>query len=252
MRWFSVLVTAAMTVASSSVGFSQDVGVPDIAEHFHLLPGQSSLSITGGIAGIEQSYSIEGEFDLIRFFDRRTRKARFDNADLLSPIIAGFPAYIDVDELLQFEQMEGEILPLGAPFEVIEFNGQTFDGQRFRMFTANVGPWLFLQGESIPTSNNADFFNYGIEALARTAPWEDRNDDGIVNAADYTIMRDEGAGPESLDQWREQYGQVTPELEEMQFLFSSAVATATATALPEASGLLLIILGVCPLLKPRR
>ena len=252
MRWFTVLVVTAMIAASCSVSSSQGPNAPDILEHFHLLPRQSTLSISGGIAGIDQSYPVRGEFDLIRFFREGARHARFDNADILSPILSGFPAYIDVDELLSFEELQGDILPLGAPFEVIEFNGETFDGQRFRMFTANVGPWLFLQGESIPPARSNDFFKYEIQGLARTSPWEDMNGDGVVDAADYTLIRDGDDSPARLDQWKEQYGQITPEVEELQLMFSSAVATASAIAIPEASGIMLLMLGLFPATMNRR
>lgn len=248
--WRSVLVCTFLFLLSApsfftASLFAEEIEVPYSVKPYYLVPEHSTLSITGGIAGVDYEYSVEGEYDLARFFDGRSRRGRFDNVEMVSPLLNGFPAYIDVDELLGFEGLTGGLLlPTSGPFEIYHFVGETFDNTRFNLYTAFIGPWMYLQGNSIPPRGSTDYFEYDINALARTRPSADMNGDGIVNAADYTIIRDSG-GTELLDDWAAQYGERTPSADEMQLLFSSAISTATATAsaVPEPSAILLLLVG---------
>lgn len=254
--WRSVLVSVVLFLLPALVVHAEATTSPEVLNHYHLVPEHSTLHITGGFAGVDQTYSVQGEYDLRRFFRSGDRHAMFSEVDVVSPILEGFPAYIDVTELLGLEGLTGEPIPLGgAPFEIYRYEGETFDHMRFELYTAIVGPWMYLQGSSYVPRDSADLYEYEFQGLARTRrPSADMNGDGLVDAADYTALRDANAGAERLSDWREQFGERTPSMGDMQSIFAAAFTTAaaTATAVPEPSTGGLLLLSLLAIVRRRR
>ena len=227
---------------------------PDRIDHYKIVPRASVLQRTGGFAGVNDLFRLTGEYDFLQEWQGGTPTdpllltARFDNAEIwgaqITPPGTYIPAIVlDVDELLNLESMRGELLPLGAPFDVYRFRGflqdtdatSPLENSSIELFTALIGPWMFLYGETTPPRGSADFFEYKIKALARRGPWADMNEDGVVDAADYTVARDHD--PAMLYDWALQYGESEPDTEALEAMMVAAMSNSTAVPEPGAMGL---------------
>jgi hypothetical protein len=221
----------------------------DILEHYRLLPRASILHQTGGIAGVSQRYRLTGEYDF-RHGLRPLSPAGFENAEIWGSLISDLPTpaiVIDVDEILNIEGLEGRLLPSRGPLDLYEFRGTIGDGSSIHAHAAVLGRWMYMRGFTEPPPNSADFFEYRFQTLARRGPSADINDDGMVDAADFVAMRDtDGAGRDlrndlaigaGLTDWRQQFGEATPDLATMDKMLSSALGSFVSTAsVPEPTG----------------
>jgi hypothetical protein len=246
-----------LTVVSVTVGLTAKCSVAqdpsEILDHYRLVPRLSMLHQTGGIAGIDLRYRLLGEYDF-RHGTSWTAKAAFENAEIWGSIISDLPtpAYvIDVDEILNLEGLNGEALPVGAPFDVYQFRGLTSDGSSVELLAAVIGPWMYLRGATQPPPGSADYFTYHLRALARSGPFADFNGDGVVDAADYIVLRrtggaggDEVTAGAGFAEWRQLFGETVPDVTAMDAMMSAAVASlVTAAAVPEPACLSLAICG---------
>ena len=228
----------------------------EILEHYRLLPRVSVLHQTGGIAGVDQRYRLTGEYDF-RHGLRPLSMARFEDAEIWGSLISDLPTpafVIDVDEILNLEGLAGRLLPSRGPLDVYEFRGKTGDGSAIHAHAAVLGRWMYMRGFTEPPSGSADFFEYRFKTLARRGPSADLNDDGVVDAADFVAMRDtDGVGRgirndlsigAGLSDWRQQFGDATPDPTAMDTMLSSALSSfATVTFVPEPASCSLVIFG---------
>lgn len=242
---------------------------PAIQTHYDLVPRRSVLLQTGGFAGVQQRYHLEGDYDFVEDWDYPTDPpalvpyAYFTEADIRAPLGPMLPAFIDVDYLLNLEGLRGELLPLGAPFDVWRFRGRINDSDAaspleqstIDLFAAQIGPWMYLYGQTTAPTHTADYFEYTIKALARRGRWADMNDDGVVDSADYTMVRDRdaAAGSASFDpdavtvgDWQSQYGETLPDESTLDWLEGMALSysTSTAAAVPEPGALAIVLVAV--------
>jgi hypothetical protein len=226
-------------------------------DHYRLLPQLSTLHQTGGFAGFDLSYRLLGKYDF-RHGAGWTAKASFENAEIWGSIISNGPApayVIDVDQILNLEGLKGEALPVASPFDVFKFTGETSDGSSVDLFAAVIGPWMYLHGGTRPPANSADFFSYELRAVARSRPFADFNGDGVVDAADYTTLRDAGqmagAGAGGSDvtagagyaEWKAQFGEVVPDFTGLDAMMSAAAGGAGSggSAVPEPASMFIAI-----------
>lgn len=263
-----VLFTALSAVVFTAESVAQP---PDRFDQYRLVTPRSVLVETGGFAGVANRYRLRGGYDFLQQWIGGTpdrpyeRVASFDNADIRAPQGELLPAFIDVGALLNLEGLRGELLPLGAPFDVYKFEGQIRDNlatspselnSTIELYAALVGPWMYLYGETTPPPGAADFFEYEVRAIARRGRWADWNEDGAIDAADYTAMRDAAASASDFDwvqaeaDWRTQFGERAPDMAEVDAVMSFAVSA--ATAIPEPTALLLVAIALTPALRSRR
>lgn len=279
MRSLSV---ASGLVLAWCVGSAALAVPPDRIDSYRVLPAYSTLTQTGGFAGVDNQYEVRGGYDFLREWTGGTPTeplrlgARFSDANLYAPLGGMLTAFIDVDETLNLESLRGELLaqPLAfTPFEVYRFEGIINDGapasplesSTIELYAVTLGPWMYLRGETTPRPWMADFFEYELRTLARSGEWSefpDRNEDGVIDSADYTLLRDlvESPALEPVAGWdsqyaglRSAYGQRVPSLEG----FEAAIATAlaqqpSASAIPEPTAVLLMVLALTPGLRSRR
>lgn len=274
---FSRLFAVAVCLGLAATSTAQP---PNRLEHYRLLPSHSELVQSGGFAGIETRYRLRGEYDFLQEWTGGTPTEplelvpRFDNVDIRAPYGPMLPAFIDVGHLFNLELLRGELIPQPfafTPFEVFRFEGIANDSPAaspleqslVEMYAVTYGPWMYLRGETIPRPWTADYFEYDLRALARAGGWSDYNEDGVVDASDYTAIRDTAsmlAAPsnawleESSARWRNDYGDRAPDLA----LFDNAIELALSqqrdgVTIPEPAALmLLVIAALTPGLGNRR
>lgn len=245
----------SVTLALAAVPFFMAPGIaladpPERFDHFRIVPRLSYLRESGGFAGVHDLYRLSGEYDLRRTYDTGLPLAMFENAEIDGGNLSLDPrpaVTLDVDRVLNLKGLKGEALPVAAPFDVFRFTGQALDGSEVSLFASILGPWMYVRGQTTPPPGGADFFEYDFRWVARTRAWADVNDDGVVDAADYTVSRDnfelggitdlnnDGlTNAADLEEWRSQFGLHPPAMEAMDSMLSAALSgTAVGAAVPE-------------------
>ena len=177
--------------------------------------------------------------------------ASFENAEIWGSLISDLPTpafVIDVDEILNIDGLEGTCCRLAVRSTCTNSAARPADGSSIHAHAAVLGRWMYMRGFTEPPPNSADFFEYRFQTLARRGPSADVNDDGVVDAADFVAMRDvDGVGRgvrndltigAGLSEWRQQFGEATPDLTAMDTMLSSALASfVTVASVPEPAGL---------------
>ena len=246
--------------------------LPDRSDHYKLIPRYSVLGRSGGIVGDAVRFRLSGDYLYDQSFEfgpfgSYIQRAEFARAEVWGSLTTPYPTpalvtpavVIDVDEILNLKNIPGHLVPSFGPFDVYLFEGQLDDGSDIELYTALLGPWMFLYGGTEAPQGTADFFEYKVRALARTRPWADMNDDGVIDGADYTMIRnslDDATGAITggvsdgltLDDWNEQFGEVLPDLAAIEGMFESALAA----SVPEPGTLCLVLVGLLGTVRRRR
>jgi hypothetical protein len=225
--------------------------------HYQLRPIDSALQQSDGAAVAE--YQLFGDV-VIRYGGVFSTNACFEIADVGGSLSFDNPEPaidIDVDETLSLENLTGAVLQSAAPTEVYRFRGHTIDGASMNVFAAMNGAWVYLRGSSEPPPGSADFVTYNFHALGRSRPFADFNDDGVVDGADYVMIRkfpDSAVYPgATYDDWKEQFGERMLDVNAMDALISAAAGSSVAAAsVPEPGTVGLAIIAGIVLASPRR
>lgn len=230
-------------------------------EHYRVLPRLSTLHVSGGFAGFDDLYRLTGEYDFAHSIGPDS-SARFVDPEIWGSPISKYPTIAivrDVDAELNLTGLKGEAIPVGAPFDVYGFRGETAEGSPLRLFAAVVGPWMYVKGASRARPDTADMFEYELRMVAHQRPFLDPNGDGRVDAADYVALRDQGGSSEALGgagavvgdsillDWQAQFGQEAPDFGSVDAMLGSMLANegapvASSTPIPEPATLLLSFL----------
>ncbi len=264
-RWFvlALFVTTAVInweqIASAEVTHSQT--------HYRFLPRFSVLKETGGIAGSEIDFRVLGEFDLAVEHDSDVpwigQSTKFVNVDAWAP--HPILAYVlNLDHVLNLTGLKGRQLPVAGPFDAFHFEGETQDGSQVDLFATVLGPWFYLNGGTTPPPGSADYFEYHIRALARSRPFADFDDNGIVDGDDFARWQNhfgdhatgadatswgDADGDHDIDgrdflTWQRQVGEVTPPIASLEAAMASAQSSlADFSTVPEPGTLLLAGIG---------
>ncbi|MBX3427311.1 MAG: hypothetical protein KF688_16655 [Pirellulales bacterium] len=186
-RLFAPLLLTLPVVCPPSAQASDG---PDALRSYRFVPALSTLRESGGFAGFVTDFTIRGSFDFVTYYGYGSgpepsivRKALFDDVEAWAshPILA---YVLNVDRELGLSTLSGTLAPLGLPIDVYRFTGSNDDGHPVELYTASVGRWLYLRGETSPPC--CDFFKYEVRAVARLATLADRNRDGQVDRGDLT------------------------------------------------------------------
>lgn len=249
MTRFFLVGLLALATSTSLLATSIHAQDPaQILDHYRLLPRHSTLQQTGGIAGFDFKYRLIGEYDFARG-PSLSSPVKFKDAEIWGSQIADHPVpamVLDVDQILNLEGLTGHKLVVAIPGDVYQFKGNTSDGSSVSLLATVIGPWMYLRGNTQPPPGSADFFSYRVQALARSRPFADFNDDGVVNGADYVSYRDSGgAGASSitagagLAEWRQQFGETVPDIAKMDLMLTAALGS--GGAVPEPSSCILVL-----------
>ncbi len=266
-RAVGVAIVATMLFSFSASASLADVLV-DRSDRYQLVPRYSVLGRTGGFAGEAVRFRLTGDFQFDQTFDfgpfgSYIQRGDFTRAEVWGSRISSptpvITPVIDVDEILNLKDIPGLLVPSFGPFDVYLFQGQLDDGSDIELYTALFGDWMFLYGGTEAPAGSADFFEYKIRALARTRPWADMNDDGIIDGADYSLLRDSLDGAVgsatggnidglTLEDWREQFGETLPDLAAIEGMFESSLSA----SVPEPGAIYLVVVGLLCTVRRRR
>ena len=182
--------------AQAEYGGGSGTTAPAERSTYVFLPDQSTVVQTGGIAGVHETYSIEGQFQLTFDFDAGI--ASFDQVDANLTDESGFLYTRSLGVLFNMTELLGTVVD----DTTIDFAGQTADGTStdILLTLTFTGDSVHFTGETIPPPDSADFFYYKLDAVARKkygGGTGEPNDPYLINTAEQ--MNAIGAEPNDWD-----------------------------------------------------
>ena len=263
---FRLLVVSIVLGLSASPAPATHPFIDVQRDHYRILPRFSRLNLFDRPTPTDRTrieHVLSGEYDLVRVDHGHGLpvRAHFDNAEIwAAPICeAACLAYVlDADKILNLERLTGEALPVLAPFDVFHFTGKMDNGSSVDLFAAVLGPWMYVRGQAEAPPDSPYFFAHDVQVhwLARSTPFADFNGDGVVDAADYVLLRkaetngvgigtdEDGTAGIGYEDWRTQFGETIPDLVAMDAALSAAAGAALAhSAVPEPTTALAAALG---------
>ncbi len=125
-------------------------------------PGQSTILQTGGIAGVNWAYSVQGSFQLA--VDPNAGTAAFLAVDANATDDSEFHRTLDPNAVFKLTTLTGTVLDEALAFLV----GYADDGSSiFVVLVFGEDGSARLVGQTIPPIGSADFFNFTIDTLAQ-------------------------------------------------------------------------------------
>lgn len=252
---------AALSGSEASAQVDDDLRrPPDMLRHYRFIPSRSSLEVSGGFAGIQETFFPYGTFDIHTGARTDPRAyfgwlpfAKFELDRWDSWLVPDSPlAYVwSTDDTLNLSGLNGWFRP-GEPNHLF-FRGVDGQGQPFKLMAVQRGRLLHLMGENDPGC--CDFFHYKFDAFAHLAPYADFNVDGRVDRGDLDVLmsnmgtrseasfeKGDADGDGDVDgadflTWQREIGEATP----LSAFAGDSLAEASfsAAAVPEPTALLL-------------
>jgi hypothetical protein len=161
---------------------------PTTVRHYRFLPRHSTLTLSRSwLEAPDVPLRVFGTFDLAfspAVGESWGQLAQFENvrAWAFNPLSAAPP--LSLDAALNLSGLKGRQLPVLAPFDVFQFEGQTADGSAVNLFADVIGSWLNLNGGTTPPLDGKHHPIYELRSQARELPFADFNDDGLVSGED--------------------------------------------------------------------
>ncbi len=158
------------------------------------LPDQSTLVQTGGIAGVQWTYAVEGQ--LLLTVDSEAGTASFTQVDANAVDNSPLQRTLDPNEVFAMTSLLGTV----QSDNTLEFTGQSADGSDIHITAILQEDVVHLVAETVPPPNSADFFLYKMDALAQRkysgGTGEPNDPYQIATAADLIAL---GETPEDYD-----------------------------------------------------
>ncbi len=122
---------------------------------------QSTILQTGGIAGVNWTYTLSGQLQLTVNFGEG--KARFSNIDATATDNNEPDRKLDPNDVFNLTSLTGTIGRNGS----IRFTGKADDGSDIILDVTLSDEWISLKGQTTPPPNSADFFIFDLDASAQ-------------------------------------------------------------------------------------
>ncbi len=129
--------------------------------HYVFLPELSTLVQTGGIAGVNWTYSVEGQFYLT--VDSNDRTAIFSDVNATATDNGPPLRELDLNDVFSLDSLVGFIADDGT----IEFYGKDVNGSDIVLSLTFSDDLVHFVGETIPPDESADFFTFNLDAFAQ-------------------------------------------------------------------------------------
>jgi hypothetical protein len=123
-------------------------------------PNQSTIAQTGGIAGLNRTYTIEGQFQLSMDFEAGT--AAFEKVDANAVDDSPYRRSLDPNEVFAMTTLTGVVLSETA----LEFTGYAADGSSVLVKMTIADSTITIKAQTTPPPNSADFFIFSMDAVA--------------------------------------------------------------------------------------
>lgn len=124
---------------------------------------QSTMVQTGGIAGVHETHSISGQFQL--WIDPDAGNASFPH---VQANLTGKSGFLPSDDLNVFINMTGLVGAISSD-DTITFKGKTAYGTKSDVVLKLIfdGDLVRLTGTTVPPAGSADFFIFNLDAVVR-------------------------------------------------------------------------------------
>jgi len=158
----SRIVLLAVVFVLSGAQPSALGGIGDTSS-YEFLAGQSTVVQTGGFAGVDETYVVQGQFRLTANANAGMASFSAVDARLLNP--TGFLPTQDLGKLFNMTELQGTVVN----DTLIEFRGIAAHGTNTGIalklqFTNNT---VRLTGQTSPPPGSADFFVFSLDAVAQ-------------------------------------------------------------------------------------
>ena len=134
---------------------------PAQTSRYIFLSDQSRLVQTGGIAGVQWTYAVEGQFLLTVDFQAGT--ASFTQVDANAIDDSPYRRTLDPNEVFAMTSLLGKVLS----DTTLEFTGKAADGSEVRITATLQEDRVHLVAQTVPPPNSADFFVFNMDAVAQ-------------------------------------------------------------------------------------
>jgi hypothetical protein len=124
-------------------------------------PNQSTIVQTGGIAGLNRTYTIEGQFQLMVDFEAGT--AAFEKVDANAVDDSPYKRSLDPNEVFAMTTLAGTVLS----DTTLEFTGYAADGSSVLLEMTIADETVTIKAQTTPPPNSADFFIFSMDAVAQ-------------------------------------------------------------------------------------
>jgi hypothetical protein len=129
---------------------------------YEFITDQSSVTQTGGFAGVHQTHPIKGNFQLSVNYDANTASFERVDANLAEP--KGFLPAQSLGELFNMTSLRGTV----SNGTTIVFTGKTTEPESDVSITLTLsGNTVALKGATAPPPGSADFFIFNLDAVAK-------------------------------------------------------------------------------------
>jgi hypothetical protein len=160
-----VLQAIPLIVTACLIGLSipaDDVtAAPAETSMYEFVRDQSTVVQSGGIAGVQETYFIEGDFQLS--VNLMLQSARFVLVDVTATEDSPPGRSVDLNDVLNLTGLVGAVLQDGS----IRFEGKAADTSDFVLTLTFADDLVYLKGSTTPPAGGADFFIYTLDAVAR-------------------------------------------------------------------------------------
>jgi The GLUG motif len=154
------IVLLAMGLFGSSVathGNEMDTAQTSL---YVFAPDQSQIVQTGGIAGVNWTHAVEGQFQLS--IDSEAQTASFDLFDASATANEQPGQVLDPNTTFNATGLSGGVIDANT----IEFGGSAPDGSDVLIALTFDGDAVHLSGQTLPPAGSADFFLFTLDAVA--------------------------------------------------------------------------------------
>lgn len=250
------VVVLASWVAASDAAASH----PDILRNYRFIPSRSTVDVSGGFIGIQETFHVFDTFGLVTGYDGGvppppTHIPFAEFVDVQARLVSDNGFVWDLDDTLNLTGLDGSFQDPGHLF----FTGTDNQGQPFNLEATIRDRLIHLVGASEPGC--CDLYQYNLNALAYLRPNADFNLDGAVDASDFLVWRKalgqtgdsdaDGNGDRIVDTadydlWRAHFG------EAIDFsIFDTPAVSSAATPEPATILLFLVTATLLPM-RPTR
>jgi len=162
LRIIPLLITICLCSLPVYANNGGGTSVNEWTKTYRFLADKSTITQTGGIAGVHWTYRVEGRFILTVDYEAGT--AAFSQVDANAVDESPLQHILDPNKVFNMTALSGTILDSG---DSISFEGIADDGSSIQITLTFVDDTVTLKGQTTPPPKSADFFIFSLDAVAK-------------------------------------------------------------------------------------